>query len=143
MKTPREILLAQHRAADQKIDAIRHNLVSELNRQETREPGSANIFVSWFLGCSKKIWDELILPSRRTWSGLAAVWLILVAINVSLHDSTPAGKILASAPVMMSLPEQQRWMNELFADRSLPVDAEPPKTFSPKPRTQTVKSFIA
>ena len=42
---------------------------------------------------------------------------------------------------MMSFREQQRWMNELIADRTVATDAEPPKTFSPKPRTETTKMF--
>ena len=140
MKTPREILLAQHRAAGPKLDAIRHDVVSALNNQETKSPVSESIFVSSFLGCSKKMWDELVLPSRRIWSGLAAVWLLIIVVNVSQRDHSPVGKV-ASAPVLISAREQQRLMNELFADRTLPVEAEPPKTFSPKPHTQTFQTF--
>jgi hypothetical protein len=35
---------------------------------------------------------------------------------------------------MMSFREQQRWINELFADRAPSTEAEPPKTIPPKPR---------
>jgi hypothetical protein len=136
MKTPREILLAQHRAVEPKLDAIRHAVVAEeLNNQGTKKQSWHQFLFAWFLGCSNLFWRELILPSRRIWAGLAAVWLVIAVVNVAGRDHSPAGNI-SSAPVMMSLREQQRWMNELFADRSLSVDTEPPKAFSPKPRTE-------
>ena len=138
MKTPREIILAQHRAAEPKLDAIRRLAVAELNHQDTKAQSWMAVFVSWCLRGSNVFWSELILPSRRTWAGLAAVWLLIVAVNVAERDHSPVGKIF-TAPAMMSFREQQRWMNELFADRTVATDAEPPKTFSPKPRTETVK----
>ena len=142
MKTSRDILLAQHRAAGPKLDAIRRAVVAEeLNHQDTKAQSWAANLVSWCLGGSNLFWRELILPSRRTWAGLAAVWLLLVAVNVLQREPATAGKFSSSssAPTMMSLREQQRWMNELFADRTMATDAEPPKTFSPKPRTETAK----
>jgi hypothetical protein len=132
MKTPREILLAHHRATAPKLDAIRQSAVAAVCDRRDTTDGTTTIF--------QTLWRELILPSHRVWSGLAATWLVLIAINISLHDSTPAGKT-TSAPVMMSVREQQRWMDIHFADRSLPVEAEPPKTFSPKPHTQTFQTF--
>ena len=135
MKTPREILLARHSAAAPKLDAIRHEMVKELNRQDTGAQSWAVRFASLCLGCSNKIWLELVWPCRRIWTGLAAVWLLILAVNFAQHDATPAGKI-TTAPVMMSFREQQRWMNELFADRAPAAEAEPPKMFVPKPRSE-------
>ena len=142
MKTPREILLAQHRAAGPKLDAIRRAVMADkLNHQDTKAQSWVAVFVSWCLRGSNVFWSELILPSRRTWAGLAAAWLLIVAVNVSQREPATAGKFssASSAPTMMSFREQQRWMNELFADRTVATDAEPPKTFSPKPRTETAK----
>ena len=141
MKTPREIILAQHRAAEPKLDAIRRLAVAELNHQDTKAQSWMAVFVSWCLRGSNVFWSELILPSRRTWAGLAAAWLLIVAVNVLQREPVTAGKFssASSAPTMMSFREQQRWMNELFADRTVAADAEPPKTFSPKPRTETAK----
>jgi hypothetical protein len=135
MKTPRDLLLTRHQAAAPKLDAIRRAVVAELNNQGTKEQSFPAALVSWLLGCSKKFWQELIFPSRRIWSGLAAVWVFIFAVNVAQREPASAVKI-SSAPVMMSLREQQRWMNELFAERGPLPDAEPPKIFSPKPRTE-------
>ena len=142
MKTPRNILLAQHRAAGPKLDAIRRTvLAEELNNQVTKKPSWALNFVTLLLRGSKTLWSELILPSRRIWAGLAAAWLLIVAVNVLQREPATAGKFssASSAPPMMSFREQQRWMNELFADRSVAADTEPPKYFSPKPRTENTQ----
>ena len=136
MKTPREILLERHLAAAPKLDAIRHAVVTEeLNNQATKEQSSSFDFVTWLLRCSNNVWSELVLPSRRMWAGLAAVWLVLAAVNLSQRDHSPAGGMAAAAPVM-SFQEQQRWMNELFADRSLPMNADWPKPFVPQPSSE-------
>ncbi|MDR3458049.1 MAG: hypothetical protein P4N60_11425 [Verrucomicrobiae bacterium] len=139
MKTPREILLAQHRAAEAKLDAIRRSVVNELNHQGTKEQGSSPALVAWLLGGSKACWQELFFPSRRFWTGTAAIWIIILIINFSQRDEVDSvtGRAVHSSGPVMSLQAQQRWMNELFADRALPPEADRPRNFSPKPRTAT------
>jgi hypothetical protein len=138
MKTPRDILFARHQAAAPKLDAIRREVVRELNNQETKEQSFPAVFVASLLGCSNKFWQELILPCRRVWTGLAAVWLLLFIVNFSQRDnvSSVTGKSVRSGEVMMSVQAQQRWMNELFADRSSPPEADRPRNVAPKPRTE-------
>jgi len=145
MKTPREILFARHQAAAPKLDPIRREVVRKLNNQATKEQSFPAVFVSSLLGCSNKFWQELILPSRRVWTGLAVVWVLIFAVNFSQRDtvSSVSGKPVRSQAVMMSWQAQQRWMNELLADRSAPPEAERPKTFSPKPRTEKNKMMTA
>jgi hypothetical protein len=140
MKTPRDILFARHQAAQPKLDAVRRAVVLELNNSETKKQSSENSFVTLFLRCSKAFWNELILPSRRTWAGLATVWVLLAVTNLAQRESVPAGEKI-SIPMRINFTEQQRLMNELFADRSLPMDTDRPKTFSPKPRTETFQTI--
>jgi hypothetical protein len=139
MKTPREILLAQHRAAEPKLDAIRRSVVAEeLNRQATKKQSLGLDLVAWFLRCSNTFWRELFFPSRRIWTGLAAIWILLCLVNFSQRDpvSSVTGKPVHSPAVMMSWQVQQRWMNELFADRAAGPEADRPKNVPPKPRSQ-------
>jgi hypothetical protein len=145
MKTPREILLERHRAAEPKLDAIRQEVVRELNNEATKEQSSFAAFVAWLLCCFKIFWRELILPSRRIWTGLAAVWLLIFAVNFFQRDevSSLTGKPVCSPAVMMSWQAQQRWMNELLADRAAPPETERPKIFSPKPRTEKNEMMMA
>jgi hypothetical protein len=133
MKTPREILLAQHRAAEPKLDAIRQSALAAVRDHRA---GSAQRSQTTATTIFQTLWQELFLPSRRVWSGLAAVWILIFVVNISQRDRSPTVN-LASAPPMMSFREQQRWMNELFADRAPVTDAEPPKTSVPKPRTES------
>ena len=138
MKTPRDILFARHQAAGTKLDAIRREIVRELNSQETTEPTSRNSLVASLLRFSNKLWLELVWPCRRIWTGLATAWLLLFIVNYSQQDnvSSVTGRTVHSDGPVMSLQAQQRWMNELFADRSLPREADRPRNFVPKPRTE-------
>lgn len=145
MKTPRDILLARHQAAAPKLDAIRRSVVIELNNQGTKEPSRMPSLVALSLGCSNKLWLELVWPCRRIWTGLAAVWLVLVIFNFSQRDGLQVVMAKSSTPEAMTMTfrDQQKMLNELFADRSLPAEAEAvrPRIFSPKPRTETAQSF--
>jgi len=141
MKTPREILLARHRAAEPRLDAIRESSVAAVcNRRvstdrtnERRSQTAATMMAIW-----RVLWHELILPARRTWAGLAAAWLVLLIVNFSQREplSSTTGQPVRSPVVMMSWQIQQRWMNELLSDRSIPPEAERPRTMVPGPRTE-------
>ena len=139
MKTPRDILFARHQAAAPKLDAIRRSVVDELNNQTTKEQSFFAVFVSSFLCCSNKFWLELVWPCRRIWTGLATVWVLIFIVNFSQHDnvSSVTGKTVPSGGAVMSPQAQQHWMNELFADRSMPPEADRPRNFSPMPRSET------
>jgi hypothetical protein len=145
MKTPREILLASHQAAIPKLDAIRRSVVMELNYQGTKEQSFPAALVSSLLGCSNKIWLELVWPCRRIWTGLAAVWVLLAIINISQRDGAQVHLAKTSSPaaITMTFRDQQKILNELFADRSLPAEAVRPRIFSPKPRTETMELLTA
>ena len=139
MKPPRDLLFARHQAALPKLDAIRREVVAELNHQETKEQSFSSFLVTSLLGCSNKLWRELVWPCRRIWTGMAAVWVLLAIVNLAQRDgsrSNHANSALA-APMMMSLQAQQRWVNELLADRSPPPEVVRPRIYSPKPRTET------
>jgi len=141
MKTPREILLAQHRAAGPKLDAIRQTAVAVSRQsaainapQPQTSPASATLF--------QTLWVELVLSSRRTWIGMATIWIFILIVNFSQRDNlnSVSGQPVRSAGPVMSLQAQQRWMNELFADRALPPEADRPRNFSPKPRTEALQT---
>jgi hypothetical protein len=90
-------------------------------------------------------WRELILPSRRIWMGLGAVWAVLILINVLQGDHTgrAAGSRAVSPSVMASWQVQQRWMNELLADRAIPPDTDRPRNPAPRPRSEETRWAMA
>ncbi len=144
MKTPRDILFARHQSVAPKLDAIRCQVVAGLNHQDIKAQSGADNLVSWCLGGSNKLWQELVWPCRRIWAGLAAVWVLIFIVNVSQRDGSQT-MMAKSAPteMMMTFRDQQKWLNELLADRSLSMDVERPKIFSPKPRTETFEFLTA
>ena len=132
MKTPRDILLERHQAAKSKLDVIRSEVVAQC-REEQRVAKPGLMFLPLLL------WRELIFPSRRTWAGIAAAWVLILVVNFSLRDPAQPGSVIkVAAPAMMSFQEQQKLLNELLADRSVPMDTDRPKTFSPRPRSERV-----
>src|ERR1700728_1434056 len=133
MKTPREILLARHRAVETELDAIRSEVVAQCH-EERRVAVTKSVLTYLPL----LLWRELIFPSRRTWAGNAAAGVLILVVNFSLRDPGQGGAAKVTAPEMMSFQEQQKLVNELLADRSLPDDVDRPKTFTPRPRSERV-----
>jgi hypothetical protein len=144
MKSLRDILFAKHQAAVPKLDAIRREVL-KTELWEGRRVAVPQFKVAGTATLPKLVWLELIWPCRRIWSGLAAIWILIFIVNVSQRDSAQIviAKSAPTAGVMMTFRDQQKLLNELFADRSLPVEAEQPRIFLPKPRTETIKFLAA
>jgi hypothetical protein len=140
MKTPHDILFARHQAVAPKLAAIRREVLNAELR-EGRRAAVPKFRVAATATLPILIWRELIFPCRRIWTGLATVWILLFIVNFSQRDGSQT-TMVKSAPtpeMMMTFRDQQKLLNELFADRSLPVEAERPRIFLPKPRTETMR----
>jgi len=138
MKTPREILFARHQSAAPKLDAIRCEVVAGLNHQGTKAKSGATHLVSLCLGGFNKIWLELVWPCRRIWAGLAAVWILIFAVNFSQRDPSElmARKTPPPSPEMiLTFRQQDILLAELIGQNETQA-AEPPKTFSPRPSSE-------
>jgi anti-sigma factor RsiW len=115
--------------------AVRSAASPKVVRGSTASPGAAG----W--------WHDVVWSSRGIWAGLAAVWVLILAGNLSLrdHPQSLAGKSSSLPPsreMMMAYREQQTILNELLTDHSAPPDVDRPK-FTPKPRTELVKAWTA
>jgi hypothetical protein len=142
MKTPREILLARHQTTAPKLDAIRREVAAGLNNKATREQSRTDALVASLLGCAKQLWLELVWPCRRTWAGLAAVWIALFIFNVSQRDKVElaARKLPPPSPeAILAWRQQERLLAELIGP-SVPGDVERRKIFLPKPRTENAEA---
>ena len=131
MKTPRDILFNRHQSADAKLDQIRHEVVSRL--VNPIEPQKSSLPVLVLL----RLWQELVWPCRRTWAALAAVWVLMLGVNVSLRD--PGQLALATASpargMMMALQQQERLLAELSEPHKTRAVTSPPKPIAPQPRS--------
>src|SRR6267154_2644779 len=130
MKTPREILFERHRQARPGLDAVRQKaLAGVLAAQDAGRAHPEAIL--------KKVWLELIWPSRRAWAGMAALWLAVLAANLEMKASSTTVPTVRSAhtrELAQAFKEQQRLLAELL----LPVSPPPaaPARSNPGPRSE-------
>jgi hypothetical protein len=138
MKTPREILLARHQAALPKLDALRRDTLETLPQLPSRRPRAP------FVHLPTRFWQELILPCRRLWTGLATVWVLIFIVHFSQRDNVNSvtGQPAQPESVVMSLQAQEEYLNAQLADRAAPMEADRPRNFSPKPRTENCETAI-
>ena len=138
MKTPREILFTRYQNAMPKLDAIRREVVAELNHQDTKAQSPATNLVSWCLGVPNKLWLELIWPCRRIWTGLAAAWIFIFIVNFSQRDPSEfmARKIQSPSPEMILAFRQQELLLAELIGQNEPRVAAPPRLFLPQPRSE-------
>lgn len=137
MKTPREVLLGRHQGANARLDQVRHVVVAELTTHPAHE--SELPFVL-------KLWRELIWPCHRTWAGLAAVWVAILAFNLSHSErghivtaksTTPPGE------VRLALQEQRRVLDELIEPTQPSQPVEPPRRPNTQPRSERRSAAMA
>ena len=91
-------------------------------------------------------WQEVIRPRRRFWAGLAAVWVVILAGNFSLHDHSQTRAVKSSLTLqemVTSFKDQQKILAELLTDHSAPRDAARQKFYPPGPRTENVTLLTA
>ena len=91
MKTPREILLEEHREAEPKLDAIRRRVIDRAcHRTEDRPLAS---IVTWL----RLLWNQLFVPSRPAWLSLAAAWVVVATLSWARLEPGSAGDGPSSA----------------------------------------------
>jgi hypothetical protein len=141
MKTPREILLNRHQSAAPKLDAVRREVLSAEFVREGRRVAVPKFRVADTATLPLLFWRELIWPCRRTWTALAAVWVLIFVFNVSQRDKSElaARKLPPPSPeAIMAWRQQEKLLAELIGP-SAPGDAERRKIFLPKPRTENAE----
>lgn len=93
-------------------------------------------------GLAHSVWRELIWPCRRAWVGLAALWLVLLAVNVRLSDhpmQMAGGRSSSASDMMQSWEAQTRLMAELTQPPvaySSPVKPPIAPANLPRPRSE-------
>jgi hypothetical protein len=136
MKTPRDTLFARHQNAAPKLDAIRREVLSAELQNKNRIPLFVNLPLT--------LWRELIFPCRRIWTGLAAIWILIFAINFSQRDKSEmmAGKTPPPSPEMILVfGQQEQLLAELTGQKEMPI-AGPPKLFLPQPRSEGRREIL-
>ena len=143
MKTPREILFERHRQAGPRLDAVRQKALGMLppsrGADAIQPRRSERLLVQAVL---RKVWRELIWPSRRAWAGMAALWLAVLAANLEMKAAFPAAPALRSAhsrELIQSFAEQRRLLTELVR----PVHPPPAAPARPSNRPRSERSTFS
>ena len=87
--------------------------------------------------------STLLWPHPAAWAGLAAVWILIFAVDFSIRDTTPvmAEKSAPLSPeTLAELKQQQRMLAELIGPAQT-REAEPAK-FLPQPRSERVEILV-
>jgi hypothetical protein len=82
--------------------------------------------------------STLLWPHPRAWAGLAAIWILILAVNFSMRDPSPVRAEKSSPPspeVIVELRQQQRMLAELIGPRDT-RDADRSKPLVPQPRSE-------
>jgi hypothetical protein len=82
--------------------------------------------------------STLLWPHPVAWAGLAAIWLVILGVNLTTRNATllVAKRTAPVSPqVFMALREQERLLAELLGPRETPA-AERPKNRPPQPRSE-------
>jgi len=125
MKTPRELLFEQHRAAESKLDAIRRDVLRADKGQTSRESWSLRDFL-WSL--------------RWHLAGMSAVWIFIIFLNMGpshgpqMMATVPPVKRASPQVVLLSLRENRRQIAEMIGNPT--PDADKQRNFLPKPRSE-------
>ncbi len=138
MKTPRDILLARHRAIEPRLDAIRQSTVTEVSERRHSMGTTARRSETGATPVLRLIWRELIFPSRRIWAGLAAAWILIFIVNFSQRDPERlmARKLPRPSPeAIQAWRQQQRLLAELIGPSEMRA-AQPQKPLVPRPSTE-------
>jgi hypothetical protein len=122
--SPRDILLARHRAAVPELDRARAAALA------IAFPRIAPVSLL------AVFWRDVFLTYRSTWCGLAAVWLILAALHFSNPLVGPVRKLdspIAGDDLLAAWDRQRRLLAEISpVNETLPSPPPPaPKAKSP------------
>lgn len=148
MKTPREIILAQHRSAEDKLAAIRPEELAALARSSASNKKdqiatsdrvknlNQNGFARSIAVLITEFWRQSIYPWRRIWAGIAAAWLGILALNAGFGQSshsTIAQSASANPQVMAVLHEQKILLTQLLGPMAQPAIV---RSTLPSPRSE-------
>jgi len=88
---------------------------------------------------------ELFWPHPKAWAGLAAVWLVILAVNFTTRETATrnfARQVAPPSPEMLMVLRQQQLLLAELVGRPEPRAADRPKTVPPRPHSQGRDEFL-
>jgi hypothetical protein len=120
----------------------RTEILAEAREEQTIRHSSFVIRHSWLSTLNHQL-STILWPHPKAWAGLAAVWILIFAVDFSVRDKSPVVAEKAAPPspeVIVELKQQQRMLVELIGS-SQARDAEAPG-FLPLPRSERMEILM-
>ena len=135
MKTPRQILFEKHHATLPALNQVRRNA---LNAIQTPRLAASLAFSP--LRVVLTLWNELVVPARKTWTGVAAAWIFIFGFSLAMEmdaPKTPAHQAAYSPEIIMALRQQNLEFERLILSDTFAQTPEPaePVRQTPQPRS--------
>jgi hypothetical protein len=89
-------------------------------------------------------WRQWLWPCPQAWSALAAVWVVILGMNLAAGKSPgqpPGATVVCSRQELQGLKEQQQRLAQLVSPGE-PMAAEPPKAIL-APRSERRRAIVA
>ena len=103
------------------------------------DAGTASLpMLNWRMALANFFW-----PHPKAWAGLAAVWILIFAVDLSVRDKSPVVAEKAAPPsqeLVAELKDQRRWQAELIGS-SQASEAVMPR-YLPQPRSERVEILM-
>lgn len=99
---------------------------------------------SWLSTLNSQL-STILWPHPAAWASLAAVWILILAVDFSARDKSPVMAEKSAPPsseVLVELRQQQRMLAELMGPRDT-RDADRSKSYVPLPRSERVEFMTA
>ena|SRR6266851_5497352 len=88
-------------------------------------------------------WREWLWPCPQAWAGLAAAWVLILALNAATREPVQVDTAQSTPPareVFRALKERRRLLAELAG---LPMQVEQQKPLVPRPRSELSHRTVA
>jgi hypothetical protein len=135
MKSPRDVLLQHHEAANSQLDAIRHKVVANLKTPPDGSPQRQT---------SAGFFHEFLLPLRWHLAGMSALWVLAVLLSMDGSSSTARVAENSAPPVrvLAALYENRRQLAEMIDARADEVATPVPQPVMPRRRSALEPSSV-
>jgi len=130
---------ARQAAAAQPAPPVLRSTTAEDGRTTYHVAASRSLLATLHHQLSTLLW-----PHPVAWGGLAAVWVVILGMNLTTRDASQA--VAKHAPpvspqIFMAFQEQERLLSELLGPRETPV-AERPKPVPSRPRSEGQRALL-